>query len=86
MISPASTSTSATSSLITARTIRFFNRASVVALSGPFPSHRRGSRKELRWNRALTRVGEIETRIAAHDRATAPHSDLSTASDRDAVP
>ena len=35
---------------------------------------------ELRWNRALTRVGEIETRIAAHDRATAPHSDLSTAS------
>lgn len=25
---------------------------------------------ELRWNRALTRVGEIETRIAAHDTAT----------------
>ncbi len=35
---------------------------------------------ELRWNRALTRVGEIETRIAAHDRATAPRSDLSAAS------
>ena len=35
---------------------------------------------ELRWNRALTRVGEIETRIAAHDRTTAPQSDLSTAS------
>jgi hypothetical protein len=35
---------------------------------------------ELRWNRALTRVGEIETRIAAHDRGTAPQSDLSTAS------
>jgi hypothetical protein len=35
---------------------------------------------ELRWNRALTRVGEIETRMAAHDRATAPQSDLSTAS------
>jgi DNA invertase Pin-like site-specific DNA recombinase len=35
---------------------------------------------ELRWNRALTRVGEIETRIAAHDRTTAPQSDLSTVS------
>jgi DNA invertase Pin-like site-specific DNA recombinase len=35
---------------------------------------------ELRWNRALTRVGEIEARIAAHDRATAPRSDLSAAS------
>jgi len=30
MISPASASTSATTSLITARTIRFFSRASVV--------------------------------------------------------
>jgi hypothetical protein len=35
---------------------------------------------ELRWNRASTRVGEIETRMAAHDTATAPQSDLSTAS------
>ena len=35
---------------------------------------------ELRWNQALTRVGEIEARIAAHDTATAPQSDLSTAS------
>jgi DNA invertase Pin-like site-specific DNA recombinase len=35
---------------------------------------------ELRWNQALTRVGEIETRIAAHETATAPQSDLSTAS------
>ena len=35
---------------------------------------------ELRWNRALTRVGEIETRIATHERATAPPSDLSAAS------
>ena len=35
---------------------------------------------ELRWNRALTRVGEIEARIAAHDRTTAPRSDLSAAS------
>lgn len=25
---------------------------------------------EMRWNRALTRVGEIETRIAAHDAST----------------
>src|ERR1700730_319213 len=35
---------------------------------------------ELRWNRALTRVGEIETRIAAHDRAAPPPSDLSAVS------
>jgi DNA invertase Pin-like site-specific DNA recombinase len=35
---------------------------------------------ELRWNRALTRVGEIEARIAAHDGATPPRSDRSAAS------
>jgi hypothetical protein len=35
---------------------------------------------ELRWNRALTRVSEIEARIAGHDRATPPRSNLSTAS------
>jgi DNA invertase Pin-like site-specific DNA recombinase len=35
---------------------------------------------ELRWNRTLTRVGEIEARIAAHDRATAPRMNLSSAS------
>ena len=29
---------------------------------------------ELRWNSALTRVGEIETRIAAHDAATSAPS------------
>src|ERR1700731_5244774 len=29
---------------------------------------------ELRWNSALTRVGEIETRIAAHDAATSEPS------------
>jgi hypothetical protein len=29
---------------------------------------------ELRWNSALTRVGEIETRIAAHDAATSQPS------------
>jgi DNA invertase Pin-like site-specific DNA recombinase len=33
---------------------------------------------ELRWNRALTRVGEIETRIAAHDASTPQSSSLST--------
>ena len=32
---------------------------------------------ELRWNRALTRVGEIESRIAAHDAATSEPSPLS---------
>jgi hypothetical protein len=35
---------------------------------------------ELRWNRALTRVSEIEARLADHDRVTPPRSDLSTAS------
>ena len=35
---------------------------------------------ELRWNGALARVSEIEARIAAHDRATPPQSDLSAAS------
>ena len=35
---------------------------------------------ELRWNRALTRVSEMETRIAAHDRATPPQSELSAVS------
>ena len=35
---------------------------------------------ELRWNRALTRVSEMETRIAAHDRAAPPRSGLSAAS------
>ena len=35
---------------------------------------------ELRWNRALTRVSEMETRIAAHDRATTPQSELSAVS------
>lgn len=34
---------------------------------------------ELRWNRALTRVGEIETRIAAHDTPTPGPSPLSPA-------
>ena len=34
---------------------------------------------ELRWNRALTRVSEMEARIAAHDRA-APRSELSAVS------
>src|ERR1700730_225030 len=29
---------------------------------------------ELRWNSALTRVGEIETRIAAHDDSTSAPS------------
>jgi non-ribosomal peptide synthetase component F len=29
---------------------------------------------ELRWNSALTRVGEIETRIAAHDASTSEPS------------
>jgi hypothetical protein len=34
---------------------------------------------EARWNRALAQVGEVEARIAAHDRATPPRSDdLST--------
>jgi hypothetical protein len=32
---------------------------------------------EARWNRALTRVAEVEARIAAHDRATPPNTDLS---------
>lgn len=32
---------------------------------------------ELRWNRVLTRVGEIETRIAAHDAAISEPSPLS---------
>src|ERR1700722_16421629 len=35
---------------------------------------------ELRWNRALTRVSEMETRIAAHDRAAPPRSELSAVS------
>jgi len=35
---------------------------------------------ELRWNRMLTRVGEIEARLADHERATPSRSDLSTAS------
>src|SRR6516165_2670895 len=35
---------------------------------------------ERRWNRALTRVSEMETRIAAHDRAAPPRSELSAAS------
>ena len=35
---------------------------------------------ELRWNRALTRVSEMETRIATHDRAAPPRSELSAAS------
>jgi len=35
---------------------------------------------ELRWNQALTRVSEIEGRLAAHDAATPPRSDLSAAS------
>jgi DNA invertase Pin-like site-specific DNA recombinase len=34
---------------------------------------------EVRWNRALTRVAEIEARIAAHDQATPPNPDLSAA-------
>jgi hypothetical protein len=32
---------------------------------------------EARWNRALARVAEVEARIAAHDRATPPDTDLS---------
>jgi hypothetical protein len=35
---------------------------------------------ELRWNRALTRVSEMEARVAAHDRAAPPRSELSAAS------
>jgi Recombinase zinc beta ribbon domain len=35
---------------------------------------------ELRWNRALTRVSEMEARIAAHDRAAPPRSELSASS------
>jgi hypothetical protein len=35
---------------------------------------------ELRWNRALTRVGEVEARIAAHDRAAPSRSELSAGS------
>ena len=35
---------------------------------------------ERRWNRALTRVSEMEARIAAHDRAAPPRSGLSAAS------
>jgi hypothetical protein len=35
---------------------------------------------ELRWNRALTRVSEMEARIAAHDRAAPPWSELSASS------
>jgi len=34
---------------------------------------------EVRWNRALTRVGEIETRIAAHDASAPDPSPLSPA-------
>lgn len=34
---------------------------------------------ELRWNRALTRVGEIEEKIAAHETTAAPHAPLSPA-------
>ena len=37
---------------------------------------------ELRWNRALTRVSEMEARIAAHD-AGAPQSELSRGLFRD---
>jgi DNA invertase Pin-like site-specific DNA recombinase len=35
---------------------------------------------ELRWNRALTRVGEVEARIAAHDRAAPSRAELSVGS------
>jgi hypothetical protein len=35
---------------------------------------------ELRWNRALTRVSAVEARIAAHDRAAPPQSELSASS------
>ena len=35
---------------------------------------------ELRWNRALTRVSEMEARIAAHDRVAPPRSELSAVS------
>jgi hypothetical protein len=35
---------------------------------------------ELRWNRALERVDEIEARIAAHDRAATPRPELSVVS------
>ncbi len=35
---------------------------------------------ESRWNRALTRVSEIEARLAVHDKTTPPRSDLSVAS------
>ena len=35
---------------------------------------------ERRWNRALTRVSEMEARIAAHDRAAPPRSELSAVS------
>jgi hypothetical protein len=34
---------------------------------------------EVRWNRALTRVAEIEARIAAHDQAPPSNPDLSAA-------
>src|SRR6202007_1991121 len=33
-----------------------------------------------RWNRPLTRVSEMEARIAAHDRAAPPRSELSASS------
>jgi DNA invertase Pin-like site-specific DNA recombinase len=33
---------------------------------------------ETRWNRALTRVGEIEARIVAHDGSTSPRAPLSS--------
>ena len=35
---------------------------------------------ELRWNRALTRVAEMEAPIAAHDCAAPPRSELSAVS------
>ena len=49
-----------------------------IGLSGnmtpPIPQNRLvAAELEARWNRALTRVGEIESRIAAHDAATPSH-------------
>src|SRR5262249_18309576 len=35
---------------------------------------------ELRWNRALARVSEMEARITAHDQAAPPRSELSATS------
>ncbi|WP_200933149.1 MULTISPECIES: hypothetical protein [unclassified Sphingomonas] len=40
---------------------------------------------EARWNRALTRVGEVEARIAAHDAST-PHQASPSRKDIDALP